>query len=163
MTPLTQAITGALFEFVWQGSIVALVLSVILLALRRSRPEARYAAACAALLVLAVLPVVTAWRFYPAMLSATRTVPVSDLSIAVETLSVTGFIAEPLTRDSLDKWVFPAWLLGVSLFALRFVWSAGQLALLRRNGRPADEETARFITRVAGQMNVRRFQVLFSS
>ena len=39
MTPLAQAISGALVQFVWQGFLVSLLVSVAMFLLRRQRPD----------------------------------------------------------------------------------------------------------------------------
>ncbi len=59
---LILPVTWGLLHFLWQGALVALVLGALLLLLRRGRPQVRYVLSCAALLIMAVLPVVTALR-----------------------------------------------------------------------------------------------------
>ena len=56
---VTQAFTTALLHLVWQGVLVALLLWLVLFLLRKSSANARYVAACCALAVVSVLPVVT--------------------------------------------------------------------------------------------------------
>lgn len=48
MTALAAAISRALIQFVWQGSIVGLGLWASLFALRKRKANARYAVSCAA-------------------------------------------------------------------------------------------------------------------
>src|SRR3954468_24219751 len=48
-----------LVHFVWEGAAVALVLGVLLAAMRRRSARARYVASCMAMIVLAAAPVVT--------------------------------------------------------------------------------------------------------
>jgi len=55
-----QRVGWALVHFLWQGAAVALVLAVLLALLRRRSAQARWALSCAALALLAVLPVATA-------------------------------------------------------------------------------------------------------
>ncbi len=64
MTPVAMAISRALIHFVWQGSIVGLLLWTVLFALRKRSANSRYVAGCAALTVSALMPVVTAWVIY---------------------------------------------------------------------------------------------------
>src|SRR6267142_2554230 len=64
MTPLTSAISRALIHFIWEGSIIGIALWVVLLALKKRSPNARYVAACSALAALAVLPVATTVILY---------------------------------------------------------------------------------------------------
>ena len=49
-----------LLHFVWQGTLVGMMAMVLLQRMRRRSPQARYAAACAALLVMLASPVLTA-------------------------------------------------------------------------------------------------------
>lgn len=59
MTALTQALSTALVDFLWQGLLVGLLLWLALVALRNRSANARYAVSCVALLALSVLPVIT--------------------------------------------------------------------------------------------------------
>ena len=58
--PLVQRVGWALVHFLWQGTAVALALAAVLQLVPRRRPQARWAVACAALGLMAVLPFVTA-------------------------------------------------------------------------------------------------------
>ncbi len=69
MTALAQAISGALVQFVWQGFLVAFGLSVAMFLLRGSDPRIRYLISCAALFILAALPVATAIALYDPLAS----------------------------------------------------------------------------------------------
>lgn len=53
---LVSAVGWALLHFLWQGLLVGWGVSLALLALRGARPQTRYAAACAGLLLCAALP-----------------------------------------------------------------------------------------------------------
>ncbi|HEX2750652.1 MAG TPA: M56 family metallopeptidase, partial [Verrucomicrobiales bacterium] len=53
----------ALMHFIWQGTLVALLLAGVLSLLRTARPQVRGRAAMAALLVMAACPVFTAWYY----------------------------------------------------------------------------------------------------
>jgi uncharacterized protein (TIGR03435 family) len=60
MTPVE--IAGlTLLHFLWQGAVSGAVTAAALFALRRRRPELRYAAACAALIVATAAPIITAF------------------------------------------------------------------------------------------------------
>jgi uncharacterized membrane protein YcaP (DUF421 family) len=59
MISIGQAVSAALIQFLWQGALVALLLSILLTGLRRRSAQSRYLATCMALLILAVLPIVT--------------------------------------------------------------------------------------------------------
>lgn len=53
---LVAAIGWTLLHFVWQGALIGCASAVLLTALRRARPETRYLAACAALLLCLAWP-----------------------------------------------------------------------------------------------------------
>jgi beta-lactamase regulating signal transducer with metallopeptidase domain len=51
-----NALAWALLDFVWQGALVGCAAAIVLALMGRTRPQARYAVACAALLLCAALP-----------------------------------------------------------------------------------------------------------
>ena len=53
---VASSLAWALLDFVWQGVLVAWVAAIVLVLMRGARPQARYAVACAALLLCAALP-----------------------------------------------------------------------------------------------------------
>ncbi|MBZ2208912.1 M56 family metallopeptidase [Massilia soli] len=56
MSALVPALAWALLDFVWQGMLIGWGAALLLAAMRRVRPQARYAVACGALLLCAALP-----------------------------------------------------------------------------------------------------------
>ena len=50
---VASSLAWALLDFVWQGVLVAWVAAIVLVLMRGARPQARYAVACAALLLCA--------------------------------------------------------------------------------------------------------------
>ena len=57
--PFGQAIGWALLQFVWQGTLIALLTAALLAALRRSGPDVRYVVSTIALALMLTMPVVT--------------------------------------------------------------------------------------------------------
>src|SRR5581483_2958562 len=57
--PLFQALGWALVHFIWQGALVALLYAGLAALLRRRAANLRYSVACAAMLLMLALPVVT--------------------------------------------------------------------------------------------------------
>src|SRR6188508_3588871 len=57
--PFGQAIGWALLQFVWQGTLIALLTVLLLAALRRSGPDVRYVVSTIALALMLTMPVVT--------------------------------------------------------------------------------------------------------
>src|SRR5262245_47638209 len=60
--PFIAALSWALLHFLWQGTLIALLLAGVLHLGRLRTAHARYVAACAALLLMAVLPLATMIR-----------------------------------------------------------------------------------------------------
>src|SRR3954447_2102684 len=56
--PLGEAIGWALLQFVWQGTLIAVLTAALLAALRRSGPDVRYVISSIALAVMLTVPVV---------------------------------------------------------------------------------------------------------
>jgi len=143
MTTLTNWISPAwmhslgwaLLHFLWQGTAIAALASVLMALCRRA--SARYALAVGALVIMAGAPVVTFFSLAPLQTAA----PVSSISHSVSegqwpvAVGVTVH-SSPLARfsPSLDAlpWLVEAWLLGVAFFSLR---SAGGFLLLERERR----------------------------
>ncbi|KKL79879.1 hypothetical protein LCGC14_2010360, partial [marine sediment metagenome] len=57
--PWSQRLGWSLLHFLWQGLVIAALLSVAMTALRRRSANLRYALACMALLVMVAAPIVT--------------------------------------------------------------------------------------------------------
>src|SRR5260370_32933037 len=60
--PIFHRLAVALLEFVWQGALVAALWGAAPAMLARSRPSARYALGCAALLSMVAFPCWTFWQ-----------------------------------------------------------------------------------------------------
>ena len=59
LASLVPLLGQALLHFVWQGALIGLLTALVLDALRNSRPQARYAVACLALLLCVLTPIAT--------------------------------------------------------------------------------------------------------
>lgn len=88
-----QSVGWALVHFVWQGSAIAVVLAIALVAARRAPATFRYALSTGALLVMLVVPVGTVLR-----LRATPVIAPTPTDAAESRQSiVTGFVGDPAT------------------------------------------------------------------
>jgi hypothetical protein len=118
---VTQALSAALIQFLWQGSMVGFLLWVTLVALRKQSANAKYVVSCVALAILAVLPLVTTallWRRALPMDASTRAFMDIPRTIAP---SWTASAAEGTAwLRWLERWVLPVWSFGVLLFSVRF-------------------------------------------
>jgi beta-lactamase regulating signal transducer with metallopeptidase domain len=156
------AAAHALIHFLWQGAGVAILLALANLALRRASARARYAAACAALVVLCVLPAATFARL--------RVRERTDSSAGVPTRSVAAPVldaravasrsskANPADPDPLAHaapWIVAGWLAGVGVLSLRFFGGfVAARRLTRRHVVRADSAWQRRFDRLASRLGV---------
>lgn len=131
-TPLAKALGWTLFHSLWQGAAVAILLLCVLAIARSAR--ARYAAACLAMLAIALGSAFTFTRVMPQKrglgTSVIRTIP--GAPVAAETR-----FARDLTRtDPADvvPWLTPFWIAGVIVFQLRALASWTSARRLRTRG-----------------------------
>jgi len=147
MTAITQALSAALLDFVWQGLLAASLLWTALFLLRNRSARARYAASCMALAAMAVLPVVTACLVYNAPAASHATPFWAAAAPQTARAAILRPAASVNWASRLARWALPLWSLGVLLFSLRLVWASRQISALRRQAQPAE---AAVLTLVAG-------------
>jgi beta-lactamase regulating signal transducer with metallopeptidase domain len=145
---MIRVLGWTLLHFVWQGAAVAALLASLNLALRRATPQARYLAACASLLLMLALPVLS-FRAMSAAKAVKQTTPWAVADAPARTLApvahartaeAAAFAPPTLPRSfDLDRRIeamLPAlvalWVAGVLLLGMR---SLGGLTLVRRLGR----------------------------
>jgi len=166
MTAIAQALSAALLHFIWQGTLVALLLWMTLSMLRNRTANERYAASCAALALMAALPALTAWMVY----RQAGAVPISAAAPAAIPAAIQG--PARMARDSAllawmamwRVWALPAWSVGVWVFALRLVLGCRHVAALRRFGHAAEGQIAEMVSLLAGRMKAgRHIRVLISA
>src|SRR5512132_442100 len=117
--PIFHRLAVALFEFVWQGALVAALWAAARAMLARSRPSARYALGCAALLAMVAFPFWTFWqtsgeRSRPLSLArgaaligtATPSTEPSSLAATADSPYATLALPRPLQGlpDSIEPW-----------------------------------------------------------
>ncbi len=153
MTPIAQAVTGALLQFVWQGCLVAALLWAALFLLRKHSPNARYLAACAALALLAILPFATAFGLYtPATVSRESAV----LTLTIRAVWSGNLPAPQQFIAAAQPWILRLWLLGVTFLSIRLVWTGARIASLRQAATPAEPYLNVVAVRIAQRMGTHR-------
>ena len=166
MTPLAQAITEALVQFVWQGILVSLVTAIAAFFLRKQSPNTRYLVYCLALFSLAALPVITAIELYDPLSSGKPGVAAITLTIRAVwsgSVSPTARILEQWL-DVYRPWVLRVWLLGVTFLSLRLAWLGARIRSLRRASKPAGGPILSGATALARRMGMNRtLRVLVSA
>src|SRR4026207_1178121 len=167
MTPVTQTLTAALIHFVWQGIVVGLLLWIALFLLRKHSANARYAAGCIALGVLALSPLMTGWMVYQPDPQVSEISGARSAGQSVGLLLSAGSSVAPAMTESLkrmDGWILPLWVIGVLIFALRLAWAGGHASSLRRHGKEADAAILSLVESLAERSGVKAtIRVLMSS
>jgi TonB family protein len=164
MTPLALAISRALIHFVWQGAIAGLFFWIVLHLLRQRSANVRYVVGCAAMIVLALLPLVTAEVLYSRLSNSRPGVATANIEQS-EPQALPAVISQrELWFSALQSWALPIWSVGVIAFSIRLILGYRHAFILRRRGRPANDSVGAVVMRLAKLMSVRRpMRVLISS
>jgi hypothetical protein len=130
-TPAAQALGLALAHSDWQGAAAALALAAVLWLTRSAR--IRYAAACAALVLMSVLFGATLVRSIPEGPAARKQ---AILRAGVAGRSGSGPLSRPpeSALSAFLPWLAPFWAAGVLAFHLRAVAGWNGVRRLRRTG-----------------------------
>ena len=164
MTPLALAISRALIHFVWQGAIAGLFFWIVLHLLRQRSANVRYVVGCAAMIVLALLPLITAAVLYSRPSNSRPGVATANIEQS-EPQALPAVISQRgLWFSALQSWALPIWSVGVIAFSIRLILGYRHAFILRRRGRPANDSVGAVVMRLAKLMSVRRpMRVLISS
>jgi uncharacterized protein (TIGR03435 family) len=161
MNGFDRALASALVDFVWQGTLVGVMLLAGLYAARRQSAQVRYGLSAAAMLVLIALPIVTAASRYERTDDRGDAFTVAQFTVvgkdAVQRVAEVNARPEPSRYlIALQPWVLPLWSLGVVLLSLRLV--AGGLAVrsLRRSACRADDRLRERVSQLAMTMGIGR-------
>src|SRR6185436_8452467 len=172
MTTLSQIISAALMQSLWQDAIVALALWIALKILKAHSPQLRYLASCAALTMMVLWPVAssvsavatpTASSAGATSQSAAPAPPIVDAPGA----SRSGLSIVTLVQSSsiapLQQWALPIWIVGVMLFSLRAVGAGAHAFVLARRSTRADTALHAQVEALARRMRIfRRVHVRIS-
>jgi len=156
MAQIAHAISAALLHFVWEGLVVAFLLWLTLSVLGNSSARLRYVLSCAAMVLMMVLPFITAWIAYRASDAAAT---ISSPIVAIPDGGPATFSAVPLFYRWIavfEAWAVPVWSAGVVIFAIRLFWSCQHVARLQRESDPAEAPLVRTVSHLARRMNIAR-------
>ena len=118
MTPLALAISRALIHFVWQGAIAGLFFWIVLYLVRQRSANVRYVVGCAAMIVLALLPLITAAVLYSRPSSSRPGAATANIEQAVPQAVPAVISQRPLWFSTLQSWALPIWSVGVIAFSI---------------------------------------------
>jgi beta-lactamase regulating signal transducer with metallopeptidase domain len=162
--PVAAAAAWALVHFLWQGTLVGLAIAGVLSLLERRQASTRYAVAVGALLLLAVLPVVTAVGFTPPVetpYAAAVTSPGSGILPAVP--EPQGTVMVQTFGGSLLPWVLGLWLAGVAILSVYHLGGWSFARRLSRQGQPAEGTTTALLHDLRRRLGIRRQVTLLES
>jgi beta-lactamase regulating signal transducer with metallopeptidase domain len=163
-----SALGWALFHFLWQGALVAVVSGAFAWLLRERSPALRYALSCGALATMLALPVATAWslaRRAPASRAPTAAVAAPRELLLSRSLASDAFVSGeaflPATVrnriEALRPWALAAWFAGVLLLTLRFLGGLASARRMTRHGtRPAPPIWQTTLGRIAERLAITR-------
>ncbi len=176
--PLATALGWALLHFLWQGTLVALLLAGALRLLKGLSTNARYAAACAAMLIMLALPLVTMTvlmrsappqatiETQPAFAASTEQksriaereqTPSSLPTITGSNFAISWIAAQQVNTKAMLPWLILLWLGGVVFFSLRLMsgWVYAQ-RMKTRGVRPMEDGWQRTLKRLCQQLRIAR-------
>ena len=161
-------IARSLVHFLWQGTLIALVAALGLVALRRRDARERYAVACLGLLVMALAPILTtAYLVEPALTNATpKTLEALD-GTARATVNRTLSMPLDLGADiaiersisgleSHSSTIFAVWLLGILSMVCMHLGGFQRLRRMRSLGQRVEDGYVETLLRLQARLGVRR-------
>jgi uncharacterized protein (TIGR03435 family) len=171
MSELTRALSTALVDFLWQGAIVGLLLWIALVMLRNRSANARYAVSSAALLALAVLPLMTIIALSASAarpdVAAASGVPLSTAASRMpQTMLPIWMVSETPRIEWLalvQLWALPTWSIGVLLFSVRLAGACRHAMTIRRGATPSDEPVLSTVARLAHRIGITRPVLVLTS
>lgn len=150
---LVRALLTAHVHFVWQGFIIGAALWFVLEILPKHHANARHAASCTALLLMALAPLVTFFLAYHALTPIATPTP--------EHLLIGGdfdFTEHPLSNgERLIVALFAIWFVGVWLMLARLFGGLWRLhSILRHHTHPLDDQWSIRAQNLARRMSITR-------
>ena len=122
---LSEALGWTLLHFLWQGSLIAVMLWCTLSLMERRSSDARYGAACVALLAMMVFPLLTflhlAGEEYNSLVAAPISVDARSVAVYAGVGAGPASWSSHLTPaiDRLMPWLMALWCAGVLVFSCR--------------------------------------------
>jgi len=176
--PMVETLGWTLIHFLWQGTLVALLLANVLTLLQRRAANLRYFIACTAMLLMLILPLVTIWMIgSPSPKIAASRSPLTPIAMTElrplaalaypkigSTVSVSASPTTSIWQERLSQRVSPwlpamisVWLIGVLMFSLRLLtgWLYTQ-RLKKRGTRPLVERWQQVLRRLCDQLRITR-------
>lgn len=143
------ALLTALVHFIWQGFVIFLALSFVLLFLPKRHAHARHAASCTALLLMAAAPLLTFFLVFqqpPA--------PPMDMQLALNFQSINR---PPSIAEVVMVAIFGGWCIGVLLMTSRLVGGLWRIhVIVRQHAQVIDSIDSDRFARMAEDIGISR-------
>ena len=158
-TPLIEAIGWTVLHSLWQGTLIALLVGSLAAFIKRGSALVRYWTALAGLLATLVWALITFMNYYnvPSQ-EPTEVVIVFETVPSPEPVASAGQYWDfglPYFQDHLPLIVI-CWLLGMSVFALRFLGGLAYVQYLRRQQQPViGSSTLSLLANLQQKMNLK--------
>jgi beta-lactamase regulating signal transducer with metallopeptidase domain len=157
---LTFTLGWTLIHFLWQGTLIALLLGAICSSFRRATARMRYALGCAAMLLMLVCVVVTFARL-SASAPDNQSVSAVTTSASAPSLAATSEVevsaSGAMQFSSFLPWMVYCWIAGVCLLTVRSLggWMTLQ-RFKRQNAFPAEPAWQQRMARLAQRLSISR-------
>ena len=161
-TPLAKALGWTLLHFLWEGALIAALVSVGLFLCRPASARARYGLACVGLFGMFLAFGVTLAALWP--IAGPGIVVSVHSGLRAAPPGVVAFPAPPVAPPDRLPWIVPFWMAGVLVFYLRTTGGCLAAQRLRRRGTmPAPEEWQERLRALAARLRLTRPVVLLES
>lgn len=127
-----------LVHFLWQGALLAVLLAIVLKAMKQCSSQARYVAACVAMVALLLCPILTLEVFAPEFVrrmtaSGGDAAPAASLNWLLQSL---GRLLDSPLANQLLKAMVGAWGFGVAFLLARLLFGWLRVQQVRRSATP---------------------------
>jgi GWxTD domain-containing protein len=151
-TPAAQALTGALFHFVWQGALIGLALAITFGTARGAGSRLRYGIAAGA---LALMPAAFLVTFAVCLPGGSAAAPRWIVPGALRSLQGAGMAFAPAASSGAwALWAPPLWAAGVLAMWIRTAGGWWAAARISRRARPASREWQERLKMLARRMGL---------
>ena len=170
--PELAALALALVHFLWQGALIALFLAAAVRCLRIERATQRYACSLAALLAMALCPVITYLaigpQWDPPIVAATHPAPTgSDQSLLTSESSASGNVswwqAASMLSRGIQPYLLALWLAGVVALGLRLIGGLIGVVRLHRHKLPLPLDLAGRVEQLGKALRIDALPSVFLS
>jgi TonB family protein len=162
--PIFYSLSMTLLHFVWQGSLVAFGLYLVLRNVDNKYSNFRYSASLTAMLLNVALPVLTFFLVYQPDIPLSAVAPAAGNVVDASILATTEIAAWRFEWREILPLLSLAWMVGVFYLSGQLVYEMFKAYQLPRNGVvPTTDKIQRIFDKLASDLEVNRFTKLLIS